>query len=91
MAVEGAQFGQLGEQGAAGDGPDAGDALQPGGAGAQARMGLDGGGELRVEVGQVLGQPGQVGVEVGAEGRWGLVPSLLLGHPHAQQLPAPGD
>ena len=91
MAGEHAQLGQLGEQGAAGDGADAGNALQPGGTGAQARLGLDGGGELRVEVGQVLREPGQVGVEAGPE-RWrGLVAPLLLRHADGEELAAPGD
>ena len=91
MAGECAQFGQLGEQGAAGDGADAGDALQPGGAGAQGRMGLHRVVEPRIEVGQVLRQPGQMGVDVGPE-RWrGLVPPLLLRHADGEELAPPGN
>ena len=59
--------------------------------GAQRRMGLHRVVEPRVEVGQVLGQPGQVGVEVGPE-RWrGLVAPLLLGHADGEELAPPGN
>ena len=70
--VERAELGQFRQQGVAGDRPDAGDALQPGGPRAQPRLGLDGGGELRVEVGQAVGQPGEVGIDVGRGGPAGL-------------------
>ena len=84
-----AQFGHFGEQGGDGHGADAGDAAQPGGAGAQRRLGLDQGRQLALDLGEGRSPRGGQGVEAQVQVGAVVAAPLLLGRAVVDQLAPP--
>ena len=88
---QGAHFRQLRHERAAEDGADARHALQqvglclPHGALPNAR------GEVGLQDGHLLGQPGDMGLNPGPEGRCGLAQAVAFGGEHLDHLPTPGQ
>ena len=80
------EFGQLREQGSGGHRADAGDALQPGGAGAQGGLGLHEGRQIPVRLLDQAGHHGQECVAAGQLRGLQVAALLLLGDARLDQL-----